>query len=206
MLRFCLWGVNVMRSFDQVTLRTARLVLRPLREDDASDLFEIFSDPAVMRFWSTPPWSSAEMANHFIARTNAALASGEYLQIGIERQTDGRIIGTCSLFSFSEQCKRAEVGYALAHAAWGHGFMHEALSALLDWAFSDVGLNRIEADIDPRNEASARTLRRLGFQEEGFLRERWIVNGEVTDTALYGLLRRDWAFAGASPSGSCQPG
>ena len=70
--------------------------------------------------------------------------------------------------------------------------MHEALSALVDYAFKTLGLNRLEADIDPRNHASARTLERLGFQKEGHLRERWIVSGEISDTWWYGLLRRDW--------------
>jgi len=70
--------------------------------------------------------------------------------------------------------------------------MHEALQALLRYAFQTLDLNRLEADIDPRNVASARTLERLGFQKEGHLRERWIVNGEISDTRLYGLLRREW--------------
>ena len=73
--------------------------------------------------------------------------------------------------------------------------MHEALRALLDFGFGELDLNRIEADIDPRNGASARTLERLGFTKEGYLRERWIVGDEVSDTALYGLLRREWRSA-----------
>lgn len=70
--------------------------------------------------------------------------------------------------------------------------MHEALQTLLRYAFQTLDLNRLEADIDPRNVASARTLERLGFQKEGHLRERWIVNDEISDTWLYGLLRREW--------------
>jgi RimJ/RimL family protein N-acetyltransferase len=70
--------------------------------------------------------------------------------------------------------------------------MHEALRRMLDIAFVQFELNRIEADIDPRNTASARSLERAGFAREGLLRERWIVNGEVSDSALYGLLRKDW--------------
>jgi len=70
--------------------------------------------------------------------------------------------------------------------------MHEALQALLDFGFGELDLNRIEADIDPRNSASARTLERLGLTKEGYLRERWIVGEEVSDTALYGLLRREF--------------
>ena len=70
--------------------------------------------------------------------------------------------------------------------------MNEALKALLYYAFQTLDLNRLEADIDPRNSASAKTLERLGFQKEGHLRERWIVNNEISDTWLYGLLRREW--------------
>jgi RimJ/RimL family protein N-acetyltransferase len=70
--------------------------------------------------------------------------------------------------------------------------MHEALTALLDYGFHNLNLNRIEADIDPRNVSSAKTLERLGFTKEGHLRERWIVGEEVSDTFLYGLLRREW--------------
>jgi RimJ/RimL family protein N-acetyltransferase len=72
--------------------------------------------------------------------------------------------------------------------------MHEALTALLEFAFGDLDLNRVEADIDPRNVASARSLERLGFHKEGHLRERWIVDGEVSDSSLYGLLRSEWTL------------
>lgn len=71
--------------------------------------------------------------------------------------------------------------------------MDEALRALVDYGFGPLDLNRIEADIDPRNEASARSLERLGFVREGLLRQRWIVDGVVSDSALYGLLTQDWA-------------
>jgi RimJ/RimL family protein N-acetyltransferase len=70
--------------------------------------------------------------------------------------------------------------------------MAEALPALVAHAFGALDLNRLEADIDPRNTASARVLERLGFRREGLLRERWIVNGEKSDSAIYGLLRAEW--------------
>ncbi len=181
-----------MPAFDQVTLQTARLVLRPLRESDAPALFAIFSDPQVMRYWSTPPWPSIDEAHAMITRDIKAMADGEYLRFGVEQADMGALIGTCTLFSISAICRRAEVGYGLASSAWGQGYMDEALRCLLGYGFSELNLNRVEADIDPRNSASARSLERLGFTREGFLRERWIVDGEVSDTALYGLLQREW--------------
>ena len=171
-------------------LSTARLTLRLLREDDAEALFAIYSDPVVMRYWASPPWKSIEEARDLIARDQ--LPGREYLRLGLERREDGRLIGQCSLFNLNQQCQRAELGYSLAQSAWGGGYAQEAVSAVLTHAFGKLNLNRVEADIDPRNTASAKLLERLGFTREGLLRERWIVDGEASDTAWYGLLARNW--------------
>lgn len=102
-----------------------------------------------------------------VTRDLEAMAQGEYLRFGIERADTGVLIGTCTLFSISisisASCRRAEVGYGLASSAWGRGYMDEALRCLLAYGFSELKLNRVEADIDPRNSASARSLERLGF-------------------------------------------
>ena len=181
-----------MTVFDKVMLQTPRLLLRPLEAPDAPALFAIFSDPRVMRYWNTRPWTAIEQAHVVIARDRVAMPAGEHLRLGIERGEDKALIGTCQLYGFNAQCRRAELGYSLAYSAWGQGYMNEALTALLDYSFTELNLHRVEADVDPRNEASARCLERLGFVREGYLRERWIVAGEVSDTAFYGLLRSDW--------------
>lgn len=183
-------------AFDSLVLRTPRLLLRPLGESDAEDLFDIFADEKVMRYWSSAPWSAIDMAQDSIARDLAALPKGEHLRLGISAMAGGRLIGTCTLFGFVQHSRRAELGYALASTAWGQGFMNEALTGFLQHGFTRLRLNRVEADIDPRNGASARTLERLGFTREGFMRERWIVGAEVSDTAFYGLLAREWRGAG----------
>ena len=182
----------MLTSFAGVRLETPRLVLRPLAAPDAAGMFAIFSDREVMRYWSTVPWESMEFAKRFIENDRAAMDAGEYLRLAIVRRDDDALIGMCTLFNFVPQCRRAEVGYGLARAAWGQGYMHEAVGRLLAYGFEQLGINRVEADIDPRNEASARSLLRLGFLKEGHLRERWIVNGEVSDSELYGLLLKDW--------------
>ncbi|CAD5370213.1 GNAT family N-acetyltransferase [Rubrivivax sp. A210] len=181
-----------MAGFEMLMLSTPRLLLRPLAEGDEAALMAIFSDPAVTRYWSSPPWTGIESAQAMIARDRAAMPAGDYLRLALERHADRTLIGTCTLFAFQAQCRRAELGYVLGSAYWGGGYMHEALLALLEHGFGTLALNRVEADIDPRNIASARSLQRLGFAQEGYLRERWIVGGEVSDTALYGLLQRDW--------------
>lgn len=182
------------RNFDRLALTTDRLRLRALRHGDVPALVAIYSDASVMRYWSTPAWSSEDDAHAMLEEDLAAMASGEYVQLGVERPDDGALVGTCTLFDFNWQCRRGEVGYALGASYWGNGYMHEALVALLNYGFSALDLNRVEADVDPRNTPSAKTVERLGFVREGLLRERWIVDGEVSDTAFYGLIRRDWRF------------
>ena len=188
-----------MQAFDHLRLITARLHLRPLVPTDVDALFAIFSDAAVMSYWSTPPWTDRAQAVELIATEAAAMAAGQHLRLALARRDDGALVGTCSLFAFHAASRRAEIGYALARAAWGAGLMAEALDALVACAFVDLKLHRLEADIDPRNTASAKSLVRLGFVKEGHLRERWTVSGEVSDAALYGLLRSDWQRRAAAP-------
>ncbi len=75
-------------------------------------------------------------------------------------------------------------------AVWGQGLATEALSALVQWGFETLNLNRIQAGLDTRNPASARVLEKVGFRREGTMLEDCIVNGEVSDSWIYGLLRR----------------
>ena len=105
---------------------------------------------------------------------------------------DDRMLGHVGVFNFHEPSGRAEIGYGLLRRHWGRGYMHEALEAVIDWAFGPLGLRRLEADIDPRNEASIRALERMGFAREGMLRERWQVADEISDSLLVGLLAREW--------------
>jgi [ribosomal protein S5]-alanine N-acetyltransferase len=186
-----------MPPFNQVKLKTERLLLRPLDPADAPALLTVFSDKQVMRYWGTP-WSSIDEARATIAQHAESMAEGEDLRLGVERTQDGALLGTCSLFDRNEECRRAVLDYALGLFAWRQGYMNEALTALLNHGFSHMRLNRVEAGIDPRNTASSRTLERLGFKKEGHLRERWIANGDFTDFALYGLLRREWDAGNAS--------
>lgn len=145
-----------------------------------------------MRYWSSAPWTSVNQANTLINRDLTAMKQGDYLNFVMVRQDNNALIGTYTLFHLDAQCRRAEIGYGVNLNAWRKGYMHEALTTLLCYGFMDLNINRIEADIDPRNEASAKILTRLGFVKVGHLRERWIVDGEVSDTAFFGLLYAEW--------------
>ena len=84
------------------------------------------------------------------------------------------------------------MGYCFEQAAWGHGYATEAGGSLLQWTFDALGLNRVQAEVDTRNPASARVLEKLGFFREGTLRQDCIVDGVVSDSWVYGLIRSEW--------------
>jgi len=172
-----------------------RLRLRRLGEDDIPALFDLYSDAETTRYLARPRMTERAQAEEMLAKIHAGYADGSSLQLAIERRDDGAFLGVCLLFNFVERGLRAEIGYILGRAHWSRGYVSEALPALIDHGFEALGLNRLEADIDPRNAASARVLMRLGFVQEGLLRERWVVRGEPSDSALYGLLREDWLEA-----------
>ncbi|MGA2550254.1 MAG: GNAT family N-acetyltransferase [Burkholderiaceae bacterium] len=182
--------------FTDVALAAERVTLRMLRLEDAPAVFAIFSDPEVVRYWSRPALTDPKQALELIELIQSGYREGSFLQLGVQRNLDRALIGTCTLFHIDGSNLRAELGYALGRAYWGQGLMHEALVVLVDYAFFNLGLRRLEADIDPRNAASEKSLLRLGFVCEGLMRERWFVNGEASDTGFYGLLKSQW---GADP-------
>ena len=126
-----------------------------------------------------------------IAEIQEAFAEREKLNWVVVDKQDAAI-GTCTLFRFDARHRRAELGYALRSDLWGRGLAREAATAALDWAFRSLRLHRVEADIDPRNDASRRILQRLGFTSEGVLRERFFVGDKATDSEIFGLLAEDW--------------
>ena len=175
------------------TLTGGRMRLRPLRNTDALDLFAVHSDARVMRYWSHPAWTEREQAVRRIEQLENDRATSEFYTWAVTQDGSDALIGTVSLFAIQREQRRAELGYALASALWGRGYATEMLRPAIDFAFNTLDLERLEADIDPRNEASCRLVERVGFVREGLLRERWRVAGEVTDSAMYGLLRREYA-------------
>ena len=174
------------------TIEAERICLRCIEESDLEQLHAIFSDPKVMRYWSTLPLESIEEARTLLKEIQTGNQQRTMLKWGVALKTTDIMIGTVTLFHQEQSQGRAEIGYAQARAYWGHGYIHEALQSLLTYAFEEMKLRRVEADVDPRNGASIKTLERLGFQKEGFLRERWHVGGEIQDALFYGLLEREW--------------
>jgi [ribosomal protein S5]-alanine N-acetyltransferase len=179
-------------------IESPRLRIRIVESSDIADLLEVNGDEEVTRFLPYAAWRSMADGEAWLARMNALNAGGTGLQFAIIEKASGRAIGTLLLFRYDEASARAEIGYVMARAQWGQGFTYEALKALVEFAFGTVGLNRIEANVEPDNVASNKLLLKLGFVLEGRLRENWVGKGKTSDTNVYGLLRRDWENGGNS--------
>ena len=175
-------------------LESERIRLRPLRMDDAGEVFTMFSDARVTRYWSFQAWTEPAQAEAWLAERIGWGPPSVYGWAMADRASDA-FIGTTALFSLSGPLHRAELGYSLMPARQGEGLATEAVRRALDFGFDVLGLERIEADVDPRNEASCRLAERLGFKREGLLRNRWRVGGEFADSILYGLLRGEYRRA-----------
>lgn len=183
------WGAALPEIFG------TRILLRPIRDDDAPAIFAIFGDPEVVRYWSSGPQRELSDARRLIREIAELFARRILFQWGIARATDDALLGTCTLHQWDPGHRRAEIGFALARQHWGQGYAAEALRTLLRFSFGELDLHRLEADTDPRNTAALRLLERLAFRREGLLRERFWVNGEIQDSVFLGLLRRDWEAA-----------
>jgi [ribosomal protein S5]-alanine N-acetyltransferase len=187
-----LQGKMARMSLSTPTLKTDRLRLRPFNSTDADALFALHSSAHVLRYWDAPPWSEAARAEHFIEACGRLAEEGSGVRLAVDRVFDEAFIGWCGLTRWNPDYRSASMGYCFDDAAWGHGYATESGGALLQWAFETLDLNRVQAETDPRNAASAHVLEKLGFVREGTLRENCVVNGEVSDSWVYGLIRGEW--------------
>ena len=111
----------------------------------------------------------------------------------IARQTDDIAIGGCCFWNIDQESGHAEIGYELGRCHWGQGFAREALVAILDYGFSELGFHRVEACPLANNERSIRLLKGLGFQYEGVLKERIKFDDDYYDQLYFRMLEREWS-------------
>jgi RimJ/RimL family protein N-acetyltransferase len=169
-----------------------RLSLRPVEPEHRDALFAIHADDEIARYLPYGAWRTPADADAWFERIRKRQEQDGLVQFVIIERQSQKVIGCCLLFGVDKVHGRAEIGYVLGRPHWGAGFMREALSSLLNFAFADLGLRRIEAQTDPLNAASNRVLLRLGFKQEGLLRERAVIQGQVKDSLMFGLLRHEW--------------
>ncbi len=168
--------------------------LRPLRVADADALHAHLRDPAVTELTAYPPASLA-LAETMIERSLSRWAAGEPSRWAVALPQDDQLVGTCGFNDWSQAHRWAELAYDLAQAHWGKGLMRQAVAAVLQWAFGQGLVNRVQAFVRVDNTRSQRLLERSAFVREGCLRSFRVCRGQPHDFYVYGLLRSDWAAA-----------
>ena len=182
------------------TLEGSRLRLRWLTEADAPQVLALFGDPEITRWMGIERRRDEAHAAELIASIAAHANADDLYQWGVALRETDEVIGTVTLASIHPRNRRAELGFAIATAHQRRGYAREAVSTALDHAFGEMDLHRLEADVDPDNAASLQLLQRLGFRREGYMPQRWWVDGRWTDTVFFGLLADDWrGGAGVDP-------
>ncbi|OOG42084.1 GNAT family protein [Rhodanobacter sp. C05] len=174
-------------------LSTARLRLDALRPDDAEALFAYRANPVVARFQGWCPVDLAA-AREFIDAQTAATPdrAGGWFQRAIRLCDDGTLIGDLGVHLPEQTEASVEFGVSIAPYHQGSGYASEAVRALFELVFGQLGLHRIHASVDPRNLASMAMLRRLGMRQEAHHRESLWLHGEWVDDVVFALLSSEW--------------
>ena len=175
------------------TIQTARLLLRRFTVEDAQAMFDNWaSDERVTRFLTWDPHTSVEETKEILSAWCAAYENPDSYHWAMEY--DGTVIGGISIVRFYDKRECADLGYCMGYDYWNKGLMTEAAKAVIDFLFTEVGVNRLEISHAVKNPASGKVAQKCGFTYEGTKREAFKTSaGEFLDIAYHSLLRREWA-------------
>lgn len=173
-------------------MATSRLRLEELKEENDEDLLEFFSDFEVMKYYGMKPLESTEDTRKLINKFADKYQKQVAIRWGISIREEIKIIGTCGYHNWVKGYFKAEIGYELSSIYWKKGLMTEALKEVIKFGFKDMNLNRIEALVYPENLASLEMLKKIGFIQEGLLKEYAFFNGAFEDLIMLSLLKRDF--------------
>lgn len=175
-------------------LHTPRLLLRRLSVEDAAGLHEAYGDADAMRFWDAPPTEDVAQTETRIVRSLSADSTWHAAWAVLTRE-DGSFAGMVNYHARAPWNRRLAVGWILVPRFQRLGYAQEAMESLLAHCFDALDTHRVEAEIEPDNDRSARLAERLGFQREGLLRDRLQVANAPRSCWMCSLLQPAWRAA-----------
>jgi RimJ/RimL family protein N-acetyltransferase len=165
------------------TLSAPGIVLRPLKVADADALFAAHGDEKTHQFWSGPAHKNVDQTARYIEDTLNMPGA----RVWAITESGGEALGRIGLFAVRDGV--GEIGVIMRREATGRGLASKALNLVEDFAFADLGLHRIAADVDPDNSASLSLFLRAGYQREGLLRDNWKTHLGLRDSVILAKLR-----------------
>lgn len=179
-----------------VHISTGRLLLRPLRLDDARELFLYRRDPVANQYQGWIPETINDVYDFIKKGVSPTIdITGTWYQLAIINNESRKIIGDIGLHFIDEERYQVEVGFTLDLKEQGKGYATEAMTGAISYLFNDLGKRRIIASIDPRNVKSIALVSRLGFRQEAHFKESMLIKGEWVDDLIFALLRSEWLKA-----------
>ena len=172
-------------------LTGSKVTLRELRMTDAQSLFASLSTEEVARFIAPPP-TTVEGYELFIAWTLRQRVVGDHVCFGIVPHGTEHAVGLFQIRALESDFSLAEWGFALATEYWGSGVFVDSASAILEFGFDVLNINRLEARAAVRNGRGNGALRKIGAVQEGVLRRSFLRRGEYLDQTLWSILRDEW--------------
>jgi len=174
------------------TFETKRFILRRAVVNDCHDLFDLYSDEEVTRYLPLTPFISIDNAIDELNWYDTIFKEQSGLRWVIEEAESKKVIGTCGFLNYEKEHHRIEIGYDLKPSYWGKGVMKEALQCIIHFAFTTMKMNKIEAKVEPANQASIKLLEKLNFYKEGVLRQHELEKGKYVDLAILSILRSEY--------------
>jgi RimJ/RimL family protein N-acetyltransferase len=175
---------------------TARTVLRPLAARDAKELLGVvqYSRNELGRFMTWPrEMNELEQARRFIALAREGWLADRTARFAMFERTTNELLGTVELDGIDLRRSQAELGYWIRSDRTGRGYTTECARHLLQYAFVNLSLHKVRADVAVGNVPSVRVLEKLGFKQEGTLREDRPIGGVFTDHWRFGMLASEFA-------------
>lgn len=181
-----------MKHLGTQTLETSRLILRQFTLDDAPAMHANWaSDPEVTKFLTWPVHPNADVSRMVLESWVKAYDDPKYYQWAIELKEIGQPIGSISVVGQNEQTEMLHIGYCIGQSWWHKGIMTEALRAVMDFLFDEVGANRLESRHDPRNPHSGAVMKKCGMKYEGTMRSADWNNQGLCDACCYAILKSE---------------
>ena len=178
-----------MKHLGTKQIETSRLILRRFTGDDAQAMFDNWaSDPEVTKYLTWPAHGSPEISAMVLNDWISHYGEDDFYQWAIVPKNFGYSIGSISVVGGNDQVARVEIGYCIGRNWWHQGYTSEALRAVMDFFFDEVGVNRVEARHDSRNPHSGGVMKKCGMRCEGVLRQFDRNNQGICDTVWYGIL------------------
>ncbi len=171
-------------------LKTERLILREISIEDKNEIFNIFSDKNILKYTDNEIHKDINDSISLIEKYKRELKNGESYRWAVCLKTDGKLIGTVSLYHIDYKHKFATIGSILLSEFQRKGIIPEAQKATFDFAFNILKLNRLEGQVYTENFPSIKKLEKLGFEREGKLRQNFVINKKFCDSYMYSLLKK----------------